>query len=732
MMCAKRVCCMAILAACLAGACGYADVPAKVPRMLLVGDSWTGFMWGFRSFKEAFEERPGLENYVEVGSRTAVMGARAFEFYPDVYNYIQAVQEELLRYPTIDIVTMTLGGNDFLRGTDGYSRWDCGMLTEPAREQALLTKIAGDIEGIIDAILAVRPDIRVAICGYTFGGRDRGGCSIYDQQMGFVHLEEAKKAIADRKDRVFYVHNFGMMQYYFGTATQDPGLVTLPGGYPDYTPFPGGDPSQLVNPVALFDADIHLTRDGYSILANRCIDEFYAQWLAYPKAFEIVPVSNTAGQTVFRVIFSEPVNGVDITDFQAVDDAKAALPVIDAVGVSGGMVFNVIVNSSGAAGMPHLTLADDDSIVDADLNPLGGPGTGPHVGNGDFFVNGVMSFEDPLRPAKEDFYGAMQFLDANADPYYVLLAKEGITDMTFAPEDCDLNGGHVTLDPISISKNNMLDSLELALITECYDNPSVDLRATGGIWHDRVVEAYDHNFAQMVNDLGGEDGVINTVLYGIPQLLGGYMTLGDDNSLALPLLAGFAGQALVGSDWPIVIHYIVPANYILLPEFFGPDGDADGDGWTNRQEYGYFASSGDYAADRAAYVAAALNPAVYPEGLECIECVSTGSGLYAVGSTACLAVPDPVGESSTFHWSKVGGDLSARVYNTECRWIKIQHLQLSDSGVYQCVYDDGSKAEATYQVTVKVSETVPVAGPFAMAFTALLLGGLGALRRRRK
>jgi len=48
-----------------------------VPRILLVGDSYDAFMWWFRSFKAVLPEFPGLEGYIEVGSRTAIMGVKA-------------------------------------------------------------------------------------------------------------------------------------------------------------------------------------------------------------------------------------------------------------------------------------------------------------------------------------------------------------------------------------------------------------------------------------------------------------------------------------------------------------------------------------------------------------------------------------------------------------------------------------------------------------------------------
>ena len=182
---------------------------------------------------------------------------------------------------------------------------------------------------------------------------------------------------------------------------------------------------------------------------------------------------------------------------------------------------------------------------------------------------------------------AVNFLDSNADPYYALLREKGV-DMTFGIEVCDLNGGEFSIDPVVIGGNGMLDSLEMALITECYDNPNLDYRSTGGIWHDRVVEVYNHNYTQMAIDCGGEDGVINTALYGIPQMFAGLMTLGDTNSVVVPMVTTMALSSSLSENFSIVVNPITLSRYMPLPTFFGPDGDADGDSYINRQEYDYF------------------------------------------------------------------------------------------------------------------------------------------------
>ncbi len=683
----------------------------EIPRVLLVGDSWTGFMWAFRTFKEIFLETPGLENIREIGSHTAIMGARAFEFYPEEYNYIQNVIVDLNKYPTIDIVVLTIGGNDILRGTPQSERLSCEVLADPERTQQAINTVLFYIEGIIDQILAVRPDIRIALCGYTFAGRDRGGCSICTQQGGFTQFELAKKQLADSKDRVYYVHNLGLMQYHFGTAEPTnlpPYSVPYPGNYPTYDPFPGGDPCSLVHPSALFDGDIHLSQAGYKILAQRCMAEFISQWLDYPKVYKINLISVNGNNAIYEVVFSESVSGVDVTDFSALDSSFNTLPIIELNSING-QIYHVTVNVASAVGDVKLGVVDNDSITDTNSNPLGGPGTGNSEGNGDFWFNGKWEYHDYIRYPDHEIEQGMWYLHDNLSAYYVLLGDQGAEGLSFSPEECDLNGGQISIEPIIISGNGMLDALEFSLITECYNNPSIDFTANGGVSHQIAVNAFNQNMQRMIFDCGGEDGVVYTIFYGLPQMLAGYMTLGNPESSMIPTAISVAAQA-IDPSFNIHVNIITTVYYQLLPQYFGPDGDADGDGWTNKQEYEYFVRSGmTYEQKREAYINSALNPSVYP-GSDCEDChsPSTLGGIFKVGTDICLRVPDPVAPNSSFSWTKRNGNLAERGVITTCRSLFIPNAQIEDSGVYICEYNDGQKAPATYEFHVLVTEELPL------------------------
>lgn len=81
-----RLVCAAVALCVAAGLCaGEARaleakvLPAPIPRIAVIGDSWGMFLWWFRSFKKALQEL-GYDRYVEVANESVVGGGKTFQF----------------------------------------------------------------------------------------------------------------------------------------------------------------------------------------------------------------------------------------------------------------------------------------------------------------------------------------------------------------------------------------------------------------------------------------------------------------------------------------------------------------------------------------------------------------------------------------------------------------------------------------------------------------------------
>lgn len=675
-----------------------------IPRILVVGDSWAAFVQIYRTLDYAMKDQPGMDGYGQRGQITSYFGIRASEV--NTPEWLDAITSELLAYPTIDIVHLSLGGNDFILD----SNWSPSM--PPAQLDAFVNQVNANTEAVIDHILSIRPNIRIALCGYTYGNHPMGGGTVAQMNEVWVQFEQTRLNLCLSKPRLEYVHNLGLMQYYFGIPEASPAIephqVPFPGGAAqNYVPFPGGNSTYNAPLVSLADNDMHLTLVGYDYLTQNCVNEFYREWLSYPIVLEILPLSGSKAPVYeYRVRFSESVEGVDSSDFAVAGGASVT-------GVSGvGAEYVVTVDGNGQPAAPLLQVLDDDTIIDATSKPLGGPGTG----NGGFSYDGPLRYADPQIQGDHDFDTCLQILDET----FLSIAWQ-LGGASFRPETCDANGGSIQIVPPSISGNGMLDSYEFALMSWCLEDDTLDLSASGGVTHTMVESAWQANYARMLSDLGGADGRLAMTIPGLDTLLAGFMTLGDQGSSMIPVLL----IAAVGSviELPAGVTIPSPGNYTPLGQYLSGSGDADGDGYTNRQEYDFFVPLGG----KDMYLAAALDPGMIPE----VNCDNSAGGTYDEGDAFCLLVPEPLDLTGSFEWLKDGETLvsDGHVSGTQWRELHISHLLPSDSGNYQCIYDNGTRVFGP--VNLEVTPTpVPVAGGLGLALLVLGLTTCGVRRFR--
>ena len=102
----------------------------------------------------------------------------------------------------------------------------------------------------------------------------------------------------------------------------------------------------------------------------------------------------SASSIRYSVVFSQPVTGVDTTDFVVTSSGVSGASVTGVSGASPGTTYQVTVSTGSGDGTLRLDVADDDSITDVAGNALGGSG----AANGNFGTGAVYTV-DRTHPA---------------------------------------------------------------------------------------------------------------------------------------------------------------------------------------------------------------------------------------------------------------------------------------------------------------------------------------------
>jgi len=253
---------------------------ADTPRVLVVGDSWAEYVWEQRTISWALD-RAGHPDLSERGELTAIGRTTAAGWATLPSRAL--ITTELALYPTIDVVHLSIGGNDLLLN------WNASWT--PQQEAALIQQIRTDTQTVVDHIKAQRPGIRVVIAGYDYSNFQEmaplfsldwflwiylGSPSPARMGNALADFEAMRRDLALADPRVDYVHNLGLMQWFFGYPLYGAPrfYAPFPGQAPLYLPFPGGSASHPSPPSAMTDS-FHLNPDGYKVLVGNMTKEIY-------------------------------------------------------------------------------------------------------------------------------------------------------------------------------------------------------------------------------------------------------------------------------------------------------------------------------------------------------------------------------------------------------------------------------------------------------------------------
>lgn len=263
------------------------------PKVLLVGDSWAWFMNTEATINNVFKTW-GFSDFRYVSNATlAVNGAQTDDFMQ------AATQAEILHQltinPTIEVVHLSIGGNDFL------GDWKVSMTQ--GQVDTLENNVFERLDSVIRFIKTCKPGIKILWSGYVYPNFGEviptgGGANhpFYGTWEGmefptFIQINTLLNSVSTRMQT--YVNNdpqlafvpcTGLMQYIYG---QNPALAVAPGGtYPAHSvPMPLGDPNYPSPKAAMRDYfgltkdAFHLSTDGYKELINYHTQKFYHTYL---------------------------------------------------------------------------------------------------------------------------------------------------------------------------------------------------------------------------------------------------------------------------------------------------------------------------------------------------------------------------------------------------------------------------------------------------------------------
>ncbi len=264
-------------------------------KILLVGDSWAFFMNVDQTIKKVMKDW-GHSNYTYYTDLVlSENGAQTDDFLLPAKK--QKIQDKLNEFPSINVVHLSIGGNDVL------GSWNVSFTQQ--QTDSLQDAVFQRLDSVITFIKSARPGIQILWSGYTYPnfGEVIGTIPSFLQSthpfhstwqgMGFPTFAQLNEVQNDFTDLIYnYYDNdpqvtvipaTGLMQYVFG---QDTPLGVAPGGsYAAFTvPMPYGKPDYPSPKNTMRDYGVtkdcfHLSAAGYYEMISNHTRKFYHKLL---------------------------------------------------------------------------------------------------------------------------------------------------------------------------------------------------------------------------------------------------------------------------------------------------------------------------------------------------------------------------------------------------------------------------------------------------------------------
>jgi hypothetical protein len=263
-------------------------------RILLVGDSWASFMNIDATFDNVLKKW-GHSNYTYASNSSIAFNGAVSDDFLDSAR-LAAIRNELSLHPEIDLVHLSIGGNDVL------GDWNVSFTS--TQTDSLMYLVYGKVSAIIDSIKLMRPGIRIVWSGYAFPNfgeiiNDLGGLQSIHPFYGlwtgmgsptFLQLNTILNSYSAMMDtlaindpQVDFVRCNGLMQYLFGqtsamsvppTGTYAPFTAPIADGLPDYP-----SPKSSMRSYGIFRDCFHLSPTSYDEFIQYQTRKFYHKFL---------------------------------------------------------------------------------------------------------------------------------------------------------------------------------------------------------------------------------------------------------------------------------------------------------------------------------------------------------------------------------------------------------------------------------------------------------------------
>lgn len=245
------------------------------PRISLVGDSWPlimRFHGGFREALVAEGYRPRQVRNVAVGwsfmglteTRLAYQGIESYKYLDS--DKLERLDRVLARYPTIDIIHLSLGGADIIHEL-------VPELAPPEQERYLRERVIPYIDAVLSYLEETYPDKHIALIGYDF-------LNFRDTRLQNKRTERRWEKLGEPDPITLNELSWRFDQLQAEVVRKHPGVVFI--SYLGRTKERLGVAPSLWEPTpeeGLWKDGMHLSRKGNADLARYCLDHAYAEWL---------------------------------------------------------------------------------------------------------------------------------------------------------------------------------------------------------------------------------------------------------------------------------------------------------------------------------------------------------------------------------------------------------------------------------------------------------------------